>query len=148
MVSPVLDFGWRGNGRQSPLGWVSRLPSMAAAAREAKAPFDREALREAERYAATEYMQDLLRGERDTAAVERISARVAQLTGLDPALVRRLAGRVDTRTFIRERNRDRGLVASMYDATVTGLDPDPYLGVSRTTTTRCSAACARRCRAR
>jgi carboxypeptidase C (cathepsin A) len=125
MVSPVLDFGWRGNGRHSPLGWAARLPSMAAAAREASAPFDREALRETERYAAGEYTQDLIRGERDTAAVERISARVAQLTGLDPALVRRLAGRVDARTFVRERTRDRGLVASMYDATVTGIDPDP-----------------------
>jgi carboxypeptidase C (cathepsin A) len=125
MVSPVLDFGWRGNGRHSPLGWAARLPSMAAAAREAKAPFDREALREAERYAAGDYLQDLIRGERDTAAVERISTRVAQLTGLDPALVRRLAGRIDTRTFVRERNRDRGLVASMYDATVMGIDPDP-----------------------
>lgn len=125
MVSPVLDFGWRGNGRQSPLGWVSRLPSMAAAAREASAPFDREALREVERYAAGDYLIDLTRGERDAAAVERISTRVAQFTGLDPALVRRLAGRVDTRTFIRERNREKGLVASMYDATVTGLDPDP-----------------------
>jgi carboxypeptidase C (cathepsin A) len=125
LVSAVLDFGWRGNGRHSPLAWVSRLPSMAAAAREANAPFDRAALRDVERYAAGEYLQDLTRGERDSAAVERISARVAQLTGLDPVLVRRLAGRVDTRTFIRERNRDRGLVASMYDATVTGLDPEP-----------------------
>jgi carboxypeptidase C (cathepsin A) len=125
MVSAVLDFGWRGNGRHSPLAWVSRLPSMAAAAREANATFDREALRDAERYAAGDYLQDLTRGEHDTAALERISARVAQLTGLDPVLVRRLAGRVDTRTFIRERNRDRGLVASMYDATVLGLDPEP-----------------------
>jgi carboxypeptidase C (cathepsin A) len=125
MVSAVLDFGWRGNGRQSPLGWIARLPSMAAAVREEKSPFDREALREVEGYAAGEYLQDLLRGERDSAAVERITARVAPLTGLDPALVRRLAGRVDTRTFIRERNRDRGLIASMYDATVTGIDPDP-----------------------
>ena len=110
---------------------------MAAAAREANAPFDREALREAERYAAGEYLQDLMRGERDTAAVERMSARVAQLTGLDPALVRRLAGRVDTRTFMRERNRDRGLIASMYDATVTGIDPDPSARRPRTTTIRC-----------
>lgn len=125
MVSPVIDFGWRGNGRQAPMNWVVRLPSMAAAAREAKTPFDREALRDAERYAATDYLVDLARGERDTAAVERISVRVAQLTGLDPALVRRLAGRVDTRTFIRERYRDRGLIGSMYDATVTGIDPDP-----------------------
>lgn len=125
MVSPVLDFGWRGNGRHMPNAWIARLPSMAAAARESNAPFDREALHDAERYASGEYLQDLLRGERDTAAVERMSARVAQLTGLDPALVRRLAGRVDTRTFMRERNRDRGLVASMYDATVSGLDPEP-----------------------
>jgi carboxypeptidase C (cathepsin A) len=125
MVSPVLDFGWRGNGRQAPLNWVVRLPSMAAAARDSKAPFDRETLRDVERYAATDYLVDLARGERDTAAVERISARVAQFTGLDPALVRRLAGRVDARTFLRERNRDRGLIGSMYDATVTGIDPDP-----------------------
>ena len=125
MVSPVIDFGWRGNGRQSPLGWVARLPSMAAAAREATAPFDREALREAERYAAGDYLQDLVRGERDIEAIARMSARVAQLTGLDPALVRRLAGRIDSRTFIRERNRDAGKIASMYDATVTAIDPDP-----------------------
>jgi carboxypeptidase C (cathepsin A) len=131
LVSPVLDFGWRGNGRHMPNAWIARLPSMAAAAREASAPFDREALREAERYASGEYLQDLLRGERDTAAVERMSGRVAQLTGLDPALVRRLAGRVDARTFMRERNRDRGLVASMYDATVSGLDPEPGSASSR-----------------
>jgi carboxypeptidase C (cathepsin A) len=125
MVSPVIDFGWRGNGRQSPFNWVVRLPSMAAAAREATAPFDREALREAERYASGDYLQDLVRGERDVQAIERMSARVAQLTGLDPVLVRRLAGRVDARTFIRERTRDSGRIASMYDATITGTDPDP-----------------------
>jgi carboxypeptidase C (cathepsin A) len=125
MVSPVIDFGWRGNGSHTPLEWVSRLPSMAATVREANAPFDREALREAERYASGEYLTDLMRGERDKAAVDRMSARVAQLTGLDVATVRRLAGRVDTRTFLRERGRDRGLVGSMYDATVTGFDSDP-----------------------
>ena len=131
MVSPVLDFAWRGNGRQSPFSWVVRLPSMAAAARESGAPFDREALRDVERYAAGEYLQDLLRGERDEAALDRISTRVAQLTGLDRALVRRLAGRVEPRTFMRERGRDRGVVSSMYDATVTGIDPDPHAANSR-----------------
>jgi carboxypeptidase C (cathepsin A) len=44
---------------------------------------------------------------------------------LDPVLVRRLAGRVDTGTFQRELNRQRGLVASAYDATITGFDPNP-----------------------
>ena len=122
LVSAPLDLGWRG-GRHSPLGWVARLPSMAAAVREEKSPFDREALREIERYAAGDYLQDLLRGQRDSAAVERITARIAPLTGLDPALVRRLAGRIDMRTFQRERRR--GVIASMYDATITGIDPDP-----------------------
>jgi carboxypeptidase C (cathepsin A) len=125
IVSAPLDFGWRGNGRHSAFAWISRLPSMAAAVREERLPFDREALREVERYASGEYLQDLLRGERDGAAVERITARLAPLTGLDPTVVRRLAGRIDTRTFLRERNRDRGRIASMYDATVTAIDPDP-----------------------
>jgi carboxypeptidase C (cathepsin A) len=125
MVSAVLDFGWRGNGRHSAFAWISRLPSMAAAVREENSPFDREALRDVERYASGDYLLDLLRGERDSAAVERITARLAPLTGLDPAIVRRLAGRIDTRTFIRERTRDRGQIASMYDATITAIDPDP-----------------------
>jgi carboxypeptidase C (cathepsin A) len=125
MVSPVIDFGWRGNGRHMPNTWVARLPSMAAAARELTAPFDRGALREVERYAAGEYLLDLTRGERDAAAVERMTARVAAFTRLDPVLVRRLAARIDTRTFLRELNRERGLVGSNYDATVTGTDPSP-----------------------
>jgi carboxypeptidase C (cathepsin A) len=122
LVSAPLDLGWRG-GRHSPLGWIARLPSMAAAVREENSPFDREALREVERYAAGEYLQDLLRGERDSAAVERIAARIAPLTGLDPAVVSRLAGRIDVRTFQRERKR--GVIASMYDATLSGIDPNP-----------------------
>jgi len=131
MVSPVLDFGWRGNGRHMPNNWIARLPSMAAAAREANAPFDREALREVERYASGEYLQDLMRGERDAAAVDRMTPRVAAYTRLDPALVRRLAARIDTRTFLRELNRDRGLVGSNYDATVTAQDPNPRAADSR-----------------
>ena len=38
---------------------------------------------------------DLMRGLQDKEAVARVSARVAELTGLDPTLVRRLAGRID-----------------------------------------------------
>jgi carboxypeptidase C (cathepsin A) len=125
LVSPVLDFGWRGQHHHAPLPWVVRLPSMAATHREATAPFDREALREVERYAAGEYLVDLLRGPRDAEAVERISTRVAELTGLDRTLVRRLAGRVDYPTYLRELKRERGLVGSAYDATVASFDPDP-----------------------
>ncbi|HEY4775452.1 MAG TPA: alpha/beta hydrolase [Xanthobacteraceae bacterium] len=126
LISPVLDFGLFGLAAHAPMSWVARLPAMAATAREAKGPFDREALREVEHYAAGEYLRDLLRGPRDAAAVERMSARVAAFTGLDRDLVRRLAGRVDGETFAREFYRGQGVVASAYDATVTASDPNPH----------------------
>ena len=119
LISPVLDF----NGRDAPwdpLHWVARLPSMAAAARGATG---RAELRDAEDYAAGDYLLDLVRGERDPAAVARISARVAELTGLDAGLVRRRAGRVDAGTFLRER--EPGRVGSPYDATIDAADPFP-----------------------
>ncbi|WP_296526445.1 peptidase S10 [Rhodoplanes sp.] len=125
LVSPVLDFASLGQRRHQPQSWIAALPSMAAAALERKNAFSAEALAAAERYAATDYLADLMRGERDTAAVDRMTARVAALTGLDPALVKRLAGRVDTATFQRELWRSRGLVGSAYDATVTAFDPEP-----------------------
>jgi carboxypeptidase C (cathepsin A) len=131
LISPVLDFSMFGQRRHAPMSWVVHLPSMAAAAMEEKGSFNREALRDVERYAGGEYLADLMRGERDAAAVERISPKVAAFTGLDSTLVRRLAGRVDTGTFQRERNRQRGLVASAYDATVTGFDPNPSAANSR-----------------
>jgi len=119
LISPVLDF----NGRDAPwdpLRWVGRLPSMAAAARGAAG---RAEVRDVESYAETDYLLDLVRGEHDAAAVERISGRVAALTGLDPALVRRRAGKVDLGTFTRDR--EPGRVASPYDATVSAADPFP-----------------------
>ena len=129
LVSPVLDFGLRNLSSYLPEQWVTHLPSMAATAREAKsgadASLDPAALRDAEQYAAGDYLQDLMRGPRDRAAVDRMSTRVAALTGLDLELVRRLGARVDAETFEREFYRTQGLVASSYDATVTAPDPNP-----------------------
>ena len=48
---------------------------------------------------------------------------MAALTGLDPALVRRHAGRIDLHTFQRER--EAGRMASAYDATVASPDASP-----------------------
>ena len=119
LISPVLDF----NGRDAPwdpMRWVARLPSMAAAARGAAG---RAEVQDAESYAVSDYLLDLVRGEGDAAAVGRVSDRVAALTGLDPALVRRRAGKVDIGAFTRDR--DPGRVASPYDATVSAADPFP-----------------------
>jgi carboxypeptidase C (cathepsin A) len=134
LLSPVLDFGWRFQDRHSPMRWVAELPSMAATLRDgagtgqSASPPD---LADVERYAAGEYMTDLLRGPRDKDALDRMTTAVARFTGLDPALVARLGGRVDANTFLRERGRKEAVIGSAYDATVTGPDPYPQAAVSR-----------------
>ena len=125
MISPVLDFANFSLRRHNPLAWVQRLPSMAATVFESTGPFDRDRLREVETYASGDYLRELMLGERDAAAIERMTPRIAAYTGLDPAEVRRLAGRIDTNTFQRELNRIRGTVASAYDPTITAYDPSP-----------------------
>ncbi|MBF9232269.1 peptidase S10 [Microvirga sp. BT350] len=131
LVSPVLDFAWLDHASSAPWTDAARLPSMAAAALARKGPVSREALQDAERYASGEYLVDLMRGVQDREAVERISGRVAALTGLDLDLVRRLAGRVDARAVQRETLRRSADVLSAYDADVFGADPNPAAYVSR-----------------
>lgn len=125
LVSPVLDFGWWRQADHGPLPRISVLPSLAAAAMEKTGDFSPEALRAAEDYAAGEYLADLMRGLRDEAAVARIVARVAEITGLDPEVVARHAGRIGIGDFAREIFAAEGRIASLYDAGVTGEDPAP-----------------------
>ena len=135
MISPVLDFASFGQRRHNPMGFVTRLPSMAAtvmAQAQAKpGPFSRDALREVEAYASGDYLRDLMRGEADAEAIARMTPQVSAYTGIDPAEVKRLGARVDTATFQRELRRDHGLVASAYDPTVTSFDPSPHASQSR-----------------
>jgi carboxypeptidase C (cathepsin A) len=131
LISPVLDFAAFGQRRHLPMSYVNLLPSLAAAALDVAGRFDRSALGAAESYATGEYLDDLLKGERDSAAVERMTARVAALTGLDADLVRRRAARIDASTFQRELHRPRHVVGSAYDPTVTAFDPSPTSASSR-----------------
>jgi carboxypeptidase C (cathepsin A) len=131
MISPVLDFSNFGLRRHNPLAWVTRLPSMAATVMESKAPFNRNGLREVENYASGDYLRDLMRGERDAEAIERMTPRVAAFTGLDADKVKKLGARIDNGTFQRELNRTRGTVASAYDPTITAFDPSPNSAQAR-----------------
>ncbi|GAB6842793.1 peptidase S10 [Methylorubrum rhodinum] len=126
LLSPVLDFAWLQSPRTTPWGFVTRLPSLAAAAleRAGTAP-NRSLMKEAEAYAAGDYLADLLKGPADREAVARLTQRVAALTGLDPETVRRQAGRISAGSYQREIGREAGRVASAYDTGVTGWDPDP-----------------------
>ncbi len=125
LLSPVLDFG-RFYAANSVLGLAARLPGMAATLRERKGPITRESMKDVEDYATGAFINDLMKGPNDEQAVARLSAKVAELTGLDAALVRQLGGRVPLSTFAREVNRADKRVSSMYDGNLTGLDPSPF----------------------
>ena len=131
LVSPVLDFAWIDQDVTDPWAIAARLPSMAAAALSGKGLVTREALAAAEAYASGEYLVDMVKGYRDREAVERVSRRVAELTGLDPELTRRLAGRIDVRTLQRELRRRSAEVVSAYDTNVATADPNPSANLSR-----------------
>jgi carboxypeptidase C (cathepsin A) len=123
LISPVLDF--REYSGSSILQYVSSLPSYAAVAREAKGPVTRADLAEVERYARGDFLLDLMKGEADTEATNRLADKVASLTGIDQAVSRRLAGRFDIIEFRREFDRRNGKVTGRYDASVRGDDPFP-----------------------
>ncbi len=122
LFSPVMDYGR--SQVFEPLSWVWALPSEVAAVRARKGPVTEADLADVEAYAAGAYLAGILRGPNDEQAVEQRIARVAALTGLDPALLRARRGLVGTFEFTREIGRGQGRVASYYDLTVT--KPDAY----------------------
>lgn len=129
LVSPLLDF--REFTGTSLLQYVATLPSYVAVAREAKGPVKRTDLADVEAYARGEFLADLVKGEADKEATNRLADKVAELTGIDQAVSRRLAGRFDVGEFRREFDRRSGKVTGRYDASVRGFDPYPDSGNSR-----------------
>jgi carboxypeptidase C (cathepsin A) len=131
LISPVMDF--REFTGSSLLQYVGSLPTFAAVAREAKAqadkangkPMTRADLADVEKYASGDFLTDLVKGEADRDATNRIADKVADLTGIDQAVSRRLAGRFDIIEFRRELDRRNGRITGRYDGSVTGPDPFP-----------------------
>lgn len=127
LVSPYLDPAAIGDETAlSPLPWVINYPAMAAGHFERQGkPLDETTMGPVEDYLRGQFVADFLAGPKDKAATERLSAKVAEFTGLDPALVRRMNGRVDIGTYLREIRRDQGLIGSVYDSNYTAYDPFP-----------------------
>ncbi|KWV51415.1 peptidase S10 [Bradyrhizobium macuxiense] len=123
LISPVLDF--REYAGSSILQYVASLPTMAAVARQAKGPVTRDDLADVEHYARSDFLLDLVKGQADAEATTRLADKVADLTGIDQTVSRRLAGRFDIGEFRREFDRKNGKVTGRYDASVEGLDPYP-----------------------
>ncbi|MCA1457156.1 peptidase S10 [Bradyrhizobium sp. BRP22] len=129
LLSPLLDF--REFQGTSLLQYVISLPTMAAVARQAKGPVTRADLAEVENYARGDFLVDLLKGQADGEATTRLADKVAALTGIDPAVSRRLAGRFGVSEFRREFDRRSGKIIGRYDASVEGFDPNPDSSASR-----------------
>jgi carboxypeptidase C (cathepsin A) len=100
-------------------------------AREAKGPVTRADLADVEAYARGEFLTDLVKGNADREATNRLADKVAELTGIDQAVSRRLAGRFDVGEFRREFDRKNGKVTGRYDGSVRGFDPYPDSSSSR-----------------
>jgi carboxypeptidase C (cathepsin A) len=123
LISPVLDFGT--STVFDPFSWVWALPSEVAAVRARKGPVSRADLADVEAYAAGDYLVDVARGAADPQAVARRIARVAELTGLDAALLRARRGQMNNFEFSRTLERQEGRVTSLYDLTVSKQDAFP-----------------------
>jgi carboxypeptidase C (cathepsin A) len=122
LLSPLLDTHVM-SGYADPLGWVDLLPSEVAVVRAQHGPVSPSDLADVETYASGDYLVDIMRGSGDTAAVDRLTERVAGLTGFDPALVRQLDGRLDRYRF--QVTLTPGRVSSAYDGTITRPSPAP-----------------------
>src|SRR5206468_6818681 len=123
LFSPLFDF--REFGGSSLLQYVASLPTMAAVARQAKGAVTRAEMADVELYARGDFLADLVKGQADSEATTRLADKLADLTGIDRALSRRLAGRFDGIEFRREYDRKDGKITGRYDASVMGLDPYP-----------------------
>jgi carboxypeptidase C (cathepsin A) len=129
LISPLMDF--RDYSGSSLMQYVASLPSFAAVQRQTKGPITRADLADVERYASSDFLFDLVKGQADVEATNRLADRVAELTGIDQAVSRRLAGRFDVSEFRREFDRRDGKVTGRYDGSVLGFDPFPDSSFSR-----------------
>lgn len=132
LVSPYLDPAASDGGDLSPLPWMLTLPSISAANLERQGKLTDAAMANVINYTRGDYVVDLLKGRSDPQSVERIVKRVTDLSGLDPAFVRRLGGRLETQAYLREVYRNEGKLGSRYDSNVTQWDPFPFAPEQRT----------------
>ncbi|MFT4080333.1 S10 family peptidase [Rhodomicrobium sp.] len=125
LISPALDFPLLRGNRFNVLPLAFDLPSLAVAAAElkdgTKTTVDNIA-REAEAFAATDYLVHVARGRVPS---EAITARVSQLTGLSPEIVARNQSRAPDDVFFDEYERATNRRLSRYDATVSAPLPMP-----------------------
>jgi carboxypeptidase C (cathepsin A) len=133
LISPALEINGLLPTDYDVVGWIDRVPTMAAAAFHhgrsrafpAGTQFD-QVLAGAEAFATGDYVTFLSQGAAMTASDrDGVLARLADIIGLPLETVTRAEGRVSLGTFARELLRDQRKVVGLYDATITATDPFP-----------------------
>jgi carboxypeptidase C (cathepsin A) len=133
MVSPAIDFLALDGGDYDVLAWVNIVPTMALTAAYHKRSRGRframstDGLRAAAQdFAELTLLPLLARGERAPQAErQRVQRELADLIGLEEALVARHNARVPMHVFCRELLRDDNRVCGFYDAAVAGHNVFP-----------------------
>jgi carboxypeptidase C (cathepsin A) len=119
LVSPALDIALLHPDISNTLAPAFVLPSYAATAAAFAGKSPAEAGAAAERFALTDYLVGIAGLDGIPAPDDPFIARLADLIGIPPYVVRQERGRVSSGTFSRELRRRDGEVVSVYDATVT-----------------------------
>jgi carboxypeptidase C (cathepsin A) len=133
LISPALEITGLAPTDYDVLGWVDRVPTMAAAAFHhgrsrafRKGTSLDKVFRESEEFATGDYASFLTRGASLPAKERtRILSRLADIVGLQLEHVVRSEGRVSILRFVRELLRDERKVLGLYDTTITATDPFP-----------------------
>lgn len=128
LISTVLDLGCLLFSEGNLLPYPLFLPTYAAIAHHHGLHGDRplrEVLAEAEQLAERDYPWALSRGARlSPADRDRLVARLAAVTGLDPDYLRRVRLRIEHHRFFRELLRSRGRTVGRLDGRFTGWEAD------------------------
>ncbi|MBY5161501.1 S10 family peptidase [Salsipaludibacter albus] len=133
LISPAMEFATLDPTDYDVLPWVDLLPTMAAAAAHhgRSRAFDRDTplddvLAGAREFATGPLLTALVRGASMPADDrDEVLGRLADLLGLDAALVSRAEGRISMEVFARELLRDEGRRLALYDASQWVRDPFP-----------------------
>ena len=133
LISPALEITPLNPTDYDVLGWIDRVPTMAAAAFHhgrsrafRKGSSLDKVFRDSEEFATGDYTAFLTRGASMPAKERaRILSRLADIVGLPEELVVRAEGRVGILMFVRELLRDERKILGLYDSTITATDPFP-----------------------
>jgi carboxypeptidase C (cathepsin A) len=130
LISPVIEYMLNlGNNYLSIMPWVTFVPSYAATAFQfgkyrGKGKDLKQVTEEAEAFSRGELLVALASDKpRKSPEVARVRERLAQITGLDAALVERHRGRIGAEVFATHLLEDR--VLGIYDASISVSDPEP-----------------------